>query len=195
MKKYVLLLAILALPGLAMAQPTMDVLIGAAPGVITYNPFTDTSINFDVHVGGIPPMGGIQYSVAIDGQANDADWLLNNVVQKSFMMFMGGAMTWVPSLVGSPMTVVNATAAEGYMGGCGPGQIVASWTLDGNNASLLGKLNTTQIIQADIMVWPNNGIDGVAFAGAGVPLQVNIVPEPASVLLLLGALPFLRRRR
>ena len=200
MKKYVLLLAILVLPGLAMGQPTLDVFPqggSPTPGLITYDPRpgNDTQIVFDVHVDGITPMGGLQYSVAIDAQANDADWLLNNVVQKSFMMFMGGAMTWAPSLVGAPMNIVNATTAEGYMGGCGPGQHLAEWTLDGVNAQLIPKIGTIQIVQADIMVWPGNGIDQVPFVGAGISLPVQIVPEPASVLLLLGALPFLRRRR
>ena len=197
MRKLVLALAILALPGLAMAQPTLDVSesVTKAP-IIAYDPSVDTQIVIDVDLGPLTAVAAaLQYSVCIDGMANDADWILGNVVQTNGLFQMGGAM---PSgLAGSPMNVVNATVAEGYMAMMpyGPGAPIATWTLAGNNAALAGKVGTTQLIQADIMVWPTNGVDGAPFPVLGMPLLVDIVPEPATALLLLGAIPFLRRRR
>ena len=208
MRKLVLLLAILALPGLAMAQPTMDASSPAdldLDGIINYDPNIDTQIVVDVALGPATTVNGAcQYSLSIDGMANDADWDLGNVAQTNGLFFMGGAMTdtaggTMPAgyLVGQSMAIVNATVAEGYMamGAYGPGAPMATWTITGNNAVLSTKVGTSQLIQADFPVWPSNNVDGAPLAGAGVALLVNIVPEPATALLLLGAIPFLRRRR
>ena len=197
MSKLVLALAILALPGLTMAQPSMDVsqTVTKAP-IIQYDPWVDTQIVIDVDLGPATAVnGGLQYSVCIDGQANDADWTLVNVVENSSLFPMGGAIS--SGLAGSPMNVVNGTTAEGYMAmmAYGPGAPIATWTLAGDNPVLKTKVGTFQMIQADVMVWPTNGVDGAPFAALGVPLQVDIVPEPTTALLLPGAIPFLRRRR
>jgi hypothetical protein len=202
MRKFVLLLAILALPGLAMAQ--MDVSSpddlasdGLADGVITIAPAAGQVITIDVATSaGTTVNSTLQYSLT----ANAADAGLDYTAlaqspmvppQYFSLFYFGGVGLWSPSLVGSSMAVVNTTVAEGYNVSLASSGLVATWTLT-TNASLAPG---TYVIQADSLVFASNSIDGVPMGGTGQHLTLNVVPEPATALLLLGALPFLRRRR
>ena len=72
--------------------------------------------------------------------------------------------------------------------------VLAQYTID---VPALGP-GQSLLISADLDPGFGNGYltNGGAGGGAWHPsLGLTLVPEPASILLLLGALPFLRRRR
>ena len=231
MKKYVLALAILALPGLAFGQyGTMTVATPgqATPvvgGVIEFDPAVDVSIKFDVYFAAPPgmPLDGGQFSILSDlnpggtgylGQTSgDNDWAYDPVAPYTHANLYGPAdyFTGVGfgAFNGAPLSAVyGAGQAESYMTfaaapvpGPIPGVILATYELIPNIPLTVGD---SYLISADNdppgMFLANGWTAMLDPAMMGtwntvIPLQVDIVPEPASVLLLLGALPFLRRRR
>ena len=198
MRKFVLLLAILALPGLAMAQPQLDVSSpSAVGGVITVDLNALAPITIDVSCPATSTVTStMQYSLTAGAADAGLDFggLAHSAIlppaQYFQLMYFGGVAN-MPALIGQSMAVVNTTVAEGYNMTLPCYGAVATWTLN-PNASLAAGSYT---ISADQLVWPQNSIDGVPFTGIGQTLTLNVVPEPATALLLLGALPFLRRRR
>jgi hypothetical protein len=73
--------------------------------------------------------------------------------------------------------------------------------LDGNLANLLIDISQAAIGEYRLALVSDDGGFTTAFANVSGPIPstlgaatIRIVPEPASVLMLLGALPFLRRR-
>ena len=219
----VLLLAILALPGLALGQQQyLDVVSGGASAILVNDqPLPQGPITIDVLLTTAIVLDGAQYSLSanLNGMGpGSGDGLITYDM----------ATPWIHGpLPGNP----GATGFTGLGGdyvqligvGMGNGATMAAINLMGpelyfktfgqtpllNNALLASYVIhvTGPVVIGDqiaIMAGadPNNMFGNGYISGAaggpwdqGAPLIIDIVPEPASILLLLGALPFLRRRR
>jgi hypothetical protein len=216
MRKLVLLLAILALPGLALGQ-TLDVGIGGVPGVSIVN--TGAPITLDVLITTPMQIDGAQYSLT-------AELLLGGVPQGP--MSADGMVTYDPvapfangtvfaigdynSAIGVPagapmgagltMAAINGGMGpelyfNGVVGGGPAPQVLGLLAQYVVTVAPLGPGMSVQI-RADVDPGFGNGYLTNGGAGGGAwhqSLPLTITPEPASILLLLGALPFLRRRR
>ena len=225
MRKCVLLLAtaaILALPGAVFAQGTY---ISVVPSGVAYpaptlpigfDPSVDTQVVVDLYLD-VAANTGIGFFLSSDSGAGastgDALWTVSAFTAGT-LPFGWGPM---PGAYMIPGTGVGATLAanntDPSLGGPGPanlfnmyggaypaGSLLGTATLvpTGGAAAFAGLIGTTLSIEADHdMNYPATGatIDGLLPTGTSVDVLVNITPEPATALLLLGAIPFLRRRR
>ncbi|MHC4795147.1 MAG: PEP-CTERM sorting domain-containing protein [Planctomycetota bacterium] len=221
----VLLLAILALPGFLVSQvesasyvvpaevPFLDVGIGGVPGgsvVATAAPIT-----FDVLVSSPIALDGAQYNLSAelsiggvpqgpgsgDGLINfDAvtPWI-NGVVFTG----LGGDYTQLIGVgtlpPGSSMAAYNAEGPELYFKNFGSTSAPLTAALMAQYVINVASLNPgdSLAITAGGSNFGNGYItDGGGGGGPWAPgVPLIITPEPASILLLLGALLFLRRRR
>ena len=220
MKKGVLIvaMAILALPGLAMAQPIANVTQNAAStipvdgaGVLQFDPGIHTSIIIDVVADWQTNQHyAATYYVASDLNSGglgtgDTDWtydLTNFIIQGNSYLDPGERMG---SGIAAGLDLGQAWAAgrqqyATFMSIYGPGPVIlASHEIVFAGPGTLNDLYTIDASSqigglACGLAGPASGGASLLYAG-GTPLQVEIVPEPATALLLLGAIPFLRRRR
>jgi MYXO-CTERM domain-containing protein len=189
MRKLVLALAILALPGLAMAQPNLDATQG---GLTAISVPIGAPITVDVDLGAATTVNsGLQYNLTVDAGASDALFTVQSVTDMSpgTVLPVGG---FVAGTLVAPINLgASNPTAEGYfnIAPYGPGLPIAQWVL---TCAAVG----VYTIQADTPMNASNGADGIPWTtGMGKALVVTVTPEPATALLLLGALPFLRRRR
>lgn len=212
MRKFVLLVAtaaLLALPGLTLAQ-TLDAFeAGTGLAAITYDPFVGGSIFVDSYLGPnttVNTFSNMQYNLTTNGGGMDGNFDVLSLVELSAMTKVGGVGN-IGTLIPPPVNLAtlnytpNPTGgAEGYAnfgGPYGPGKPIAQWELQPTAAGLIvlqGMVGGSITVEASTMVNASNGVNGLPILG-GAPLVVNLVPEPASVLLMLGVIPFLRRRR
>jgi hypothetical protein len=212
MRKFVLLVAtaaLLALPGLTLAQ-TLDAFeAGTGLAAITYDPNVGGSIFVDSYLGPnttVNSFSNMQYNLTTNGGGMDANFDVLTLVELSAMTKVGGLGN-VGTLIPMPVNLAtlnytpNPTGgAEGYANfgaAYGPGTPIAQWELQPTAAGLIvlqGMIGGSITVEASTMVNASNGVNGLPILG-GAPLVVNLVPEPASVLLMLGVIPFLRRRR
>ena len=165
-KGLIVAIALLALPGLALANK-VDVVSGGMSSIVTDGA---SPIPIDVILSDTAPgaLDGVQYSFTVDGGVNDG--LLDITTYTIGTLFLAGDAIGVISagMVALPSYTLMPVAPLPV------GNYVVSATIDpgfGNGVTPVG-----------------------GFDPASVPLTI-IVPEPASILLLLGALPFIRRRR
>jgi hypothetical protein len=197
MRKLVLLLAILALPGLAMAQPAMDAISPDDGGAIDQDGIVgQVTVNqgqavvVDVSLAGATTVtAGLQYSLTADGGVSDNLMTVVGYARTEAALFPIGGLAANPAPAFPINLGVNNAVAEGYMAFAPyAGPPIASWVI---TCATVG----TYLIQSDTLLYGSNGVDGMPFAGAGIPLVLKVVPEPATLSLLLLGLPFLRRRR
>ncbi|MHC4671368.1 MAG: hypothetical protein ACYTBZ_02690 [Planctomycetota bacterium] len=171
------------------------------------------------------PMGaiGVAYSLTADRLApvpggplsGDFDWIYPVNSWTIGPMFALGA--WLgsgagyPSALGSPaqniepgpLGAAHPISFQGpfdfsFIGVPGGEYLLASYTLVPAAPLVLGQSWAISAQQTTPVVPFNNGITtlmGSGFTAGSLDLIVNVVPEPTTALLLLGALPFLRRRR
>ena len=242
MRKFVLLLAILALPGLTFGQNDIYVMSGYAdgpPGVLDSVPDSGVSvlnilpgpvgtpIVIDIVVESAAPWSAVTYAITADNgtinpmtgntdMSGDADWLYDpnpalawingptipladwnapggNVVSYGLQ---GQALGAVHDFFGMYTGFVSPQAVWHGVGTLPAGeQLVCQYTLNSaaplvNGQSWLIKAQLDPMFAFGVGVTPPGN-----FSPTSLDLLVNVIPEPASALLLLGALPFLRRRR
>ena len=220
MRKFVLALAIaamLALPGLVFGQGAqIDVQDSGGGTEIDFNPLTDTSIVIDCMLTNTMTIGGAQYSLmaAKNGGAQssgDADLKFAATPWVNGSLFGSGdywAGVGANTNQGAGVTMAVVNGASGYsemyfsMTSLAPqaGGLLASYELQPAVTLTVG--DTYVIVangdppgQTRGNGWLNETGTGGGSWDDGTGLTVNIVPEPATALLLLGLLPFLRRRR
>ena len=211
----VLLLAILALPGLALGQqPVLDVGFAGAPGVTISQTVNPNPITIDVLLTTSIPLDGAQYSLSADyngGGPGSGDamvtydavtpWINGTVftgIGGDYVQLIGVS----PAALGATMAMVNMMGPDMYFKQFGStaspltAALVAQYVI---HVAPLNPGDTLAIMAgADPLNAFGNGYITLGGAGGGpwhpgAPLIIT--PEPASILLLLGALPFLRRRR
>jgi hypothetical protein len=216
MRKLVLLLAILALPGLALGQPQLDVGVGGAPGAVVAVPPLGPIVIDVLLTSGIP-LDGAQYSLSAElviggvpmGPGSGDPLVMYDPVTPwiNGTLFTGVGLDYVMLIGtgagnGATMAMMNMSGPEMYFKGSGsiaPQPVPALLAQYVIHVAPLAPGDRLLITAgADPMGMFGNGyiINGGAGGGPwhpGVPLVIT--PEPASILLLLGALPFLRRRR
>lgn len=225
MRKYVLLLAMaamLALPGAVFAQGNyISVLPGGvaypAPSlVINYDANAGGPIVVDLYLD-LPSVAGIGYFLSVDAGAGggassgDALWTMAGFAPPvlPFGWLPLGAAYYGGAGIGTTLAANNADPITGAPGAAALFNAYAP--PPGNYApnalgtatlmpavSMVPFIGQTMLIEADQdMAWPATGatIDGAPPSMSSVDVLVNITPEPATALLLLGALPFMRRRR
>jgi len=199
-KGLIVVIALLAIPGLAFGQTQLDVV-----GPAEYDYTVGGPLTIDVVVSNLPAGGlnGLQYSITADGGASDANWMLDPAtpyangtvfLASDYLSFIGFAGA------GMPLNVVNMSAPELYFKSFGTalaGGTVASYTLlpTIDLSPLAGQTVTfSATVDPGFGNGPSPGGPG-AWSAESQDLAVKIVPEPATALLLIAALPFLRRRR
>jgi len=177
MKKYVAVIALLALPALAMAQGnTLSLLVGGQ-GSVTAQPgdtlTVDVVVNLDTLLAGYDAWATASTSGIFDitSETRYAPW--NWFTSGSAV---GGLDTTSPTSTG--LAAMGQEVASGT---------ILTWDVVVDSAAPNG---TYTITPGANLSDPNFG----AIAYTAVPLTV-VIPEPATMLLLAGALPFLRRRR
>ena len=220
MRKLILLLAILALPGLAMAEH-LDVVSGGAPAILV-DPMVSTGpIVIDILLTTAIPLDGAQYSLSADlngGGPGTGDGLVSydaatpwvHALGPTGFTGLGGDYVQLIGVgaipPGSTFAAVNTMGPELYFKSFGQTPLLNNALLCSYTIHLTGpvSLGDQIVIMAGADPGPGpNGMFGNGYisgtAGGpwhpGAPLVIDIVPEPATMLLLLGALPFLRRRR
>jgi hypothetical protein len=204
MRKYVLLLAILALPGMSFGQTNtqLDIVYNAATaaplvgGVVQFDPGVHSSIIFDVVFQNplSQSVTGLQYLIDLAPVAEEANWswdagtpwtngtLFSAGMWQAGVQFGGAGLAM--NVWGSPEAVFVGASPAITTGG-----LVATYEIVATGGTL-----SNFSIGVPTGSPPADAVP-VGLLDPGIFLPVNIVPEPASVLLLLGALPFLRRRR
>jgi hypothetical protein len=219
MRKYVLVLAIaamLALPGLTFGQASLDVVEnGTGNNLVIMDPNISNVLKLDVLLNTAMGHNGAQYSVTTDYMgggpgSGDAMWIYDPAVPFTIGTvypigdYVGGIglPPWSPPGPGSTLQAVNQTWAESFFAYSGlkmGGGLLATYHIQ-----LVGAVNPGDIFLITAGTEPGPAYLGNALMdanygmvpwGQGAALTVQIIPEPASLLLLLGALPFLRRRR
>lgn len=186
-------------------------------GAIQFDPTIHTSIIVDVVVldPAIPDTWMANYFLSSNLNAGgitsgDADWMFDPVNARVALGPIGAAFQPTDRIVGGiagGLTLAQAGAGgiEQYMTFGLP--FMSPVLVMSHELQLVGSpvVGDQYLIHSDLNAYgspsPLPG-SGSFTAGGGLipfvggqPLVVDIVPEPASVLLLLGALPFLRRRR
>ena len=195
-----------------------------AGGVLEFDPAADVSIIIDVYLSSSAPtfLDGAQFNIISDVNpggtgylgptSGDNDWMFDPAVpythQGVFLPgdYFNGAGT--SQLAGLPLSAAYSgmpTVPEAYATMVMPSNIainpVPAHLSTYELQHILVTVGDSYLITADNIGDPLNGwmnfVDAGMMGGWNVmaPLQVDIVPEPATALLLLGALPFLRRRR
>jgi hypothetical protein len=213
MRKLVLLLAILALPGLAFGDPEhLDVGIGGLPGGVISMPPAVNPITIDVLLTSAIAIDGAQYSLYTDLNGmgpGSGDHLVTYDALTPWIngvLFMGLGIDYQMHIgtgagAGMTMAAINMQAPEMYFKNYGSvppvvAGLLAQYVI---HVAPLNPGDTLAIYAgADPMGMFGNGYITYGGAGGGPWHQgapLIITPEPATMLLLLGALPFLRRRR
>ena len=223
MRKFVLALAIaalLALPGMSFGQNDIYVLSGyldTPPGVINGGPDSGipqidvapgpmgTPIVIDIAVESAVQWAGVSFAVTADSgggpMSGNADWIYNNwvsgVTPQPGDWGAGGGDPITKGQMGLDLNSwgpMGPTAAFSGMGWYPAGeQLVCTFTLTSAAPLLVGQ---TWMIEADFDPGFGTGVTPPgSFSVGSLDLLVNVTPEPATALLLIGALPFLRRRR
>ena len=225
MRKFVLLLAILVLPGLAMAQP---VIVPTAVTVDLLGGDHGTGVPL-VQLPEASPAGVIDLWMVInsDGDLDGLQWLLDD--PNGVFTDVGDATPSadqypaVPGMFftagfGSAFHLNDATywATGEYSASADPFSGPAKDVIFKNtgfvsqanlvNATVIGyelsypanlALGQYPISLAGSSIWTSQDAGGASLNGplGGNSFILEVVPEPTTALLLLGALPFLRRRR
>ena len=216
--------ALLALPGVTLAQvgaPIGEVHYNSATvapldgGAVQFDPTIHSSIIVDIVITdpGILQMYSAYYFLSADLNGGgittgDGDWTYDASNAKNYTGMDGASGDLVTGGIAGGLTLAGAGNAgiEQYSFGTAlpsPVSIVSHEIL------LTGSpiVGDQYVLHSDSLTtgYPSSGVTpgvtsfesfgmNIGFVG-GVPLVVDIVPEPATALLLLGALPFLRRRR
>jgi hypothetical protein len=208
MRKLVLLLAILALPGLAFGQVSLDVGVGGVPGGVSGG----GAIAIDVLLNTPIPLDGVQYSLSAElngmgagsGDALVTYDVITPWVNGTTFTGLGGDYTQLIGVGagnGMTMAAMNMMGPELYFKSFGTTPAPLAAALVATYNVTVAPLNPGDVLVitagADPMGMFGNGY---SYAGGtqGGPFHPGLgltIPEPASILLLLGALPFLRRRR
>ena len=221
MRKFVLALAIaalLALPGMSFGQNDIYAVSGyldAPPGVldgvadsgvpaisIPAGP-AGTPIVVDIAIESAVQWAGATFVLTADSgggpMSGNADWIYSAFVSSPMITAAdwgaGGGDPVTKGQMGSPLGMAfGPTAFFNQMGWYAAGEAqVCSFTLMSAAPLLVGQ---SWMIEADFDPGVGVGVTPPgAFSPGSADLLVNVVPEPATALLLLGALPFLRRRR
>jgi len=214
-------IALLILPGLAWGQSTEVVPNSQMTGLgmvnpsgqIDFNPAVHSSIVIDVLITATQPLDGSQYSIVSDLNGGgvttgDLDW----VYAASNPWTNGGLYAPGDYRAGVGLTGGGGTLASVYGTGIaemyftydspptpGTAALIATYVLE--PAGLLTDGDTYTIYAANDP--PNtfleNGYADQGGLGGGpwqatLPVTVNIVPEPATALFMIGAVLLLRRR-
>ena len=218
MRKFVLLLAILALPGLAFGQPPVVYMSAEVAGSNTVDMQAPGPIVIDVFINVTNAAGGPdgwQYNLSVDGGANDHVLTTDPNPDIVWGIFQPGLFMVTPAeyigvgqnkniwdLTNTTLAGCNAVGAEVWQMAAGSlpvgkfllGQYGMSF--NGPVGTYVIDLNSNNYGWGSGVVTYNSGANNTTMVppGDGSDL-LTITPEPASILLLLGALPFLRRRR
>ena len=210
MRKLVLLLAILTLPGLALGQ-SLDIGVGGAPVGSILQSANPNPIIIDVLLNTPIPLGGVQYSISAElngGGPGSGDTLVTYDlttpwINGALFTGVGGdylGVIGVGAGNGQTMQAVNMTAPDSYFKNFGTTPAPLTAGLVAQYVIHVAPLNPGDSLAitagANPYAYMANGYITATGAGPwhpGAPLIIT--PEPASILLLLGALPFLRRRR
>jgi hypothetical protein len=221
MRKFVLSLAIvalLALPGLTFGQASLDVVEnGTGNNLVIMDPAVSTVLKIDVLLNTAVGHNGSQYSVTTDYNgggpgSGDVSWIYDPAVPFTngtvypIGDYVGGIglPPWSPPGPGSTLAAVNQTWAESYFAYSGLKPAVTGGYLATYEIQLVGAVNPGDIFLITAGTEPGPAFLGNALMdanygqvawGPGAALTVQIIPEPTTLLLLFGALPFLRRRR
>jgi len=217
----IITMVLLAVPTGVYAQAVkLDVLANAGSdgfisvNQIDINPAVDSSIQIDLNASQYPVGGlnGLQYSLSaslnlaplpISGpNTGDADWLIDPVAPYvNGVVFLAGdyiSGIGTGAVNGQPLATANTTFPELYFKTFGTATtvgLVATYTLVPNGLLTEGdRYHFTAIYDPGFGNGPSPGGPG-AWDQTSLSLQVNIIPEPVGVLLILGALPFIVRRR
>ena len=224
MRKVILALAIaalLALPGITFGQWNTVVVENPSGASVINFPIGTPSLVIDVLVTapGMPLDGGGFY-ITTDKNAGglttgDNDWIYDPAVpftNSGLYNFVAPGnmgddyLTGVGNAAynGAPLAApIAAWVPEAWFGAApafpGPaGAVIATYEIQPIGVAV----GDTYLIYASSspLMPPGQGYSGYygMYGGpwnAEIPLQVNITPEPATALLLLGVIPFLRRRR
>ena len=190
MRKSVLVaLAVLAMP-LASFGYNLDLLVGGAAS-IDFNPAVDTEILVDVVTD--VATDGVNFNIVVDNGASDGIWGMGAPGLTAYGVY-GASDRWFATYdvaADTDLATLNTMGNEIYFKGAGQ---AAAGTVATYRVVPVGTLTMGEVYEmsagTDAYGWGNffGGLEG------GAPLIVNIVPEPATALLLLVALPFLRRR-
>jgi len=220
MKRYLVLavMALLALPVMTMAWTIELDLAQTGTGATAISVAPGTAISVDVrltsnyqYTAAPPPnpkgLDGIQYQIESDSKVTDGLW---NFPTDGTAMTLGTVFasseltsqiaTYAP--YGAPynnLAVINSYGAEVGFKGQG------TWVLASNNAlvatyAMIAPSAPGVYVLSGIKNdygWGNNPAPVASTGGytGGDSLTVTVTPEPATALLLIGAIPFLRRRR
>lgn len=183
MKKYVAILALLAMPALAMAGTanTLDLLSGGS-STVAADP--GSSITVNVVLDTTEPQGVAGYGLSATASSAGV-FDITSETRSVIVAFPSGSAVGgldVTSPVSSCIEFVNVPA------GSFPATIL-TWevAVDANAAA-----GDYTIIASGPGISTTGGVAIPVTLGA---LTVTVTPEPATMLLLAGALPFLRRRR
>jgi len=200
MRKLVLVVAILALPGLAFASK-LDVQSGGASAITlplnSAGPIVIDVMLTDTIAGAID---GALYNIHANNGAADA--LFDITTYANGNLFLAGDYLMGVAAGGNvpPFNMAAVPSSEGYAKTSGALLDGASGTLATYTIQPVAPLAAGVYVIS--VTYDPDGYNGVSAGGsifgfdpASVPLTINVLPEPASALLLLGAIPFLRRRR
>ena len=200
MKWFMAIAAVLALPAMAFGAASFSLTSGGASAItIAPNDSFDVNvtINYSSPVTGITGFdAGLSASTDNIFQCTARSWVLTKASSTR-------SDSWFTSAAYYNDVYVNPVANQN-IGGI---RSIGAWTdpspLDCENLSLYNAIGTPGVYTLTLVSpgaaglnildgqSPAQKIDGVTSS----TLQVTITPEPASMLLLVGALPFLRRRR
>jgi hypothetical protein len=224
MRKFVLLLAVaamLALPGITMGQNVYLFAVEKSSGsnVIPVPPAPGTMIQIEVYSVSDVNLDGVQFSFSVNGGANDADL---NTAAAGLLGDAPGRPTFPPTPVGewdigdynfatgfgsvygtsTPLPAVNAASPEVWATPAGS-QVAAGTRFIDTYQVIYNGGSGVQVINLNLDVYGHGNsyiYGGGSSSGNYAPpgdgsANLTIMPEPATALLLIGALPFLRRRR
>jgi MYXO-CTERM domain-containing protein len=178
----------------------------------------DVLLTSDYEVAIVPPeppftkgLDGVQYQLEANGSALDScvDFITDGTAWVNGTVFTGAEYSgkiagYAPYPPFNNLATINAAGAELYFKGAGAyvypvtDGLVATYTfyVDCECVDCDGQIVIDAI--SDDYGHGNNPAPvadiGHGYTG-GSALIINCVPEPATALLLLGAIPFLRRRR
>jgi len=199
------MVSLLALPVMSYAYNIhLDVVSSTGASTATFNKDLDTSITVKVLLNSDTALNGWNYNVTANQGAGDTAWGMTGSpkVEGNYAGNLAGEVYTSANTPGT-LSAINYIGGENYFwitGSCAA-------VVDGLVATLtivpLGPLTVGQHVTFGVDANADGGLygNGNAFnlSTGDIPmtgnlLDVTITPEPASALLLLLAVPFIRRR-
>ena len=201
MKWIMAMAAVLALPALALGAASFSLEVGGETAIEICKT-TDPAFTIDLFVDQDDANGTAGFGGALEASTNGVFYVTSKIFQlkgPKYLLTTGPVFKNDTNKWLSPMTKNFGFMSESANGYFNAGQFPAKAVTMGAKVPADAPNGTYTISIGD----PGGGIMISNYDGSGdqtpmdstATLQVTVVPEPASMLLLVGALPFLRRRR